>query len=117
MVVVIVPSGEFFFTKTKQKKCRLGLTSTYKYKTIHTSVWMLPQGRWGEGVIPSGPALLTCATGVTTREVPKARCLIPRQVHRTVPLGQPAPLSIQGRSWNGGGAAMGKVKSLPLWDP
>lgn len=37
-MVVIVPSGEFF-TKTKRKK--LGLTSTYKYKTIHTSVWML----------------------------------------------------------------------------
>lgn len=52
MMVVIVPSGEFFFTKTKTKKGRLGLTSTYKYKTIHTSVWMLPQGRlkggdWG----------------------------------------------------------------------
>lgn len=52
MIVVIVPSREFFFTKTnKQKKTRLGLTSTYKYKTIHTSVWMLPQGRMGVGVL------------------------------------------------------------------
>lgn len=49
MMVVIVPSGEFFFTKTKQKKCQLGLTSTYEYKTIHTSVWMLPQGEIGDG--------------------------------------------------------------------
>lgn len=38
-MVVIVPSGEFF-TKNKEQK-KLGLTSTYKYKTIHTSVWML----------------------------------------------------------------------------
>lgn len=62
MVVVIVPSGEFFFTKTKtekknQKKSRLGLTSTYKYKTIHTSVWMLPQGVEGAGFGGFNPLL------------------------------------------------------------
>lgn len=85
MMVVIVPSGEFFFTKTnKKKKCRLGLTSTYKYKTIHTSVWMLPQGGCGgRGVIPYSPALLACTTCVTTREAPLSRAFI-SQDRRTV---------------------------------
>lgn len=96
-MVVIVPSGEFFFTKNKQKKkSRLGLTSTYEYKTIHTSVWMLPQGRLGigmgmGGVIPCSPALLAsprlCHTGVTTREGPPPGRLFPpcSKAHRTIP--------------------------------
>lgn len=110
---LLCPAENSSLQKQKKKKCRLGLTSTYKYKTIHTSVWMLPQGGWGGGVIPSCPALLACAAGVTTREVPKARRLFPRQAHRTVPLGQPAPLGIQGRSWDGGGAAMGTGEISP----
>lgn len=110
---LLCPAENSSLQKQNKKKCRLGLTSTYKYKTIHTSVWMLPQGGRGGGVIPSNPALLACATVVTTREVPKVRRLFPWRAHHTVPLGQPAPLSIQGRSWNGGGAAMGKGEISP----
>lgn len=48
-MVVIVPSGEFF-TKTEKRK-KLGLTSTYKYKTIYIQVsgcyCGMGGGKWG----------------------------------------------------------------------
>lgn len=108
---LLCPAENSSLQKQNKKKCRLGLTSTYKYKTIHTSVWMLPQGGWGEGVTPSSPALLACATGVTTREVPEARCLFPQQARRTVPLGQPAPLGIRGEimEWRRGSDGKGEI--------
>lgn len=61
-----------------------------------------------EGVIPCRPPLLACATGVTTRDIRQAGALVFRKRwHRTV------PLSIQGRSWNEGGSAMGKGEISP----
>lgn len=101
-MMVIVPSGEFFFTKTKTKKGRLGLTSTYKYKTIHTSVWMLPQGRSGRGerysLQPSSPRLYHHGCNHEGSS-PQAGRSIPQQAHRTVPLSQ----SISSQRPGGGG--------------
>lgn len=53
------------------------------------------------GVIPCSPALLACAMCETRGGV------FPKQAHRTV------PLNIQGWSWNGGRATMGKREISP----
>lgn len=74
-MVVIVPSGEFF-TKTKNKKRKkLGLTSTYKYKTIHTSVWMLLRDGGGKnrGKSISSLSLLAPRVLAASRQVVEGR--------------------------------------------
>lgn len=85
MMVVIVPSGEFFFTKTNKKK-NVDLAShprTNIKQYIQVSGCYRRGGVGGRGVIPYSPALLACTTCVTTREAPLSRAFI-SQDRRTV---------------------------------
>lgn len=90
-MAMTVPSGELFFTKKQTKTLELASHPRTNIKQYIQVSGCYRRGAWG--------------VGGAFASTPTAKDIFLTFV-------SPVPTS-RGRPWNGGGAAMGKVKSLP----
>lgn len=99
-----MPSGEFFFTKTKKKQKNVDLAS---HPRTNIKQYIQVSGCYRRGGRGWVALFLVARLSSPVPCVKPGGEFSPRQAHRTV------PLNIQGWSWNGGRATMGKREISP----